>query len=76
MKQPGIHLPVVYDRQFYRDIFAQYAEMLRKGRAMKTLVPYAPESGGEGEVDPRRQKQQVCHNYYTHTYTHRITCIP
>lgn len=60
VNQPGVHLPVVYDRQFYRDIFAQYAEMLSKGRAMKTLVPYTQESGSEPEIiDPRRAKQQV-----------------
>ena len=27
--EPGVHIPVVFDRQFYRDIFSQYAILLQ-----------------------------------------------
>ena len=56
VNEPGVHLPVVYDRQFYRDIFFQYSTLLSKSRAMQTLVPYRQIHGGD--LDPRRQKQQ------------------
>ena len=54
----GIHLPVVYDRQFYRDIFKQYAQLLAKTKSTQpVLVPF-PSDGDAANVDPRRQKQQ------------------
>lgn len=54
----GVHMPVVYDRHFYRDIFAVYADMLRKARAVKgdrVVVPFQQVDGAP--LDPRRQKQ-------------------
>ena len=58
VNEPGIHVPVVYDRQFYRDIFSQYADLLNKARAMQSLVPYQQEAVSGAELDPRRKKQQ------------------
>ena len=51
VNEPGVHMPVVYDRQFYKDIFKQYAELLSQSRAEQVQVPY-PEG-----LDPRRAKQ-------------------
>ena len=53
LNKPGVHLSVVYDRQFYRDIFACHADILKESRAVQKLVPYPT-----NDLDPRRQKQQ------------------
>ena len=54
VNQPGVHLPVVYDRQFYRDVFEQYVQLVNKARGLTSVfVPNA-----DGTLDPRRQKQQ------------------
>ena len=52
--KPGVHLPTVYDRQFYQDVFKQYSDLMQKSKEMQTLVPY-PEN--IDDMDPRRQKQ-------------------
>ena len=57
VNQTGVHLPVVYDRQFYRDVFEQYAEILGKinltSESENVFVPYTDGAS----VDPRRQQQ-------------------
>ena len=58
VNEPGVHLPVVYDRQFYQDIFAQYADLRDKSAAVKKLVPYPKDRGHGAQLDPRRQQQQ------------------
>ena len=58
VNKPGVHVPVVYDRQFYRDIFTQYAELLSEAKAVQTLVPYRQREVPGDDLDPRRQKQQ------------------
>ena len=52
---PGMHLPVVYDRQFYCDIFKQYAAMLSKSKTITTEPVLVPHPANQ---DPRRQRQQ------------------
>ena len=55
---PGVHAPVVYDREFYRDIFRQYADILLRSRSVKTvLVPYGPCTTPGADNDPRRERQ-------------------
>ena len=62
VNKTGIHVPVVYDREFYRDIFREYASLLGKAKAVRTFVPYhQPPSDDDGTtttLDPRRQQQQ------------------
>lgn len=58
VNEPGVHVPVVYDRQFYRDVFRQYVNLLTKSKEVvsnQVLVPY-PTDGPN--LDPRRQQQQ------------------
>lgn len=54
VNEPGVHLPVVYDRQFYRDMFSQYVELVNKARTMKSV--FDPDAT---TIDPRRQKQHL-----------------
>ena len=54
---------MVYDRQFYKDIFEQYAKLLKESRAVQALVPYPQPANGDA-LDPRRQKQQVYGNMH------------
>ena len=48
----GAHVPVVYDRQFYRDIFKQYAELVQQAGAVKHVLV---------EVRSRTQPSTQCH---------------
>ena len=56
VNEAGVHMPVVYDRQFYRDIFSQYVEITEKAREVKHA--FVRRASGGARMDPRRQKQQ------------------
>ena len=56
VNQEGVHMPVVYDRQFYQDIFRQYADLVRESKTVRHV--FVPNAGADTAVDPRRQRQQ------------------